>query len=322
MMKIRLAGRIVPPQEAYGDMAVASRQTAKADEIGVSGTLRSQKKYDALIRPPSPRGIGSLMPGFEALSIEFLLWICAVIALAGFVQGALGLGFPLVATPLIVLVTDMRTAVIVVLLPCLAAVVANVVMSGSLRRALAEFWMMPIYMLIGAAVGTRLFVLAPQFPYSLLLAGMILLYLNLDRVGRADWRTIKDHRHLFAAIFGVAAGMSEGTANIAAPPLLIYYLALGLTPAMLVQALNICFTVGKSTQFVTLATVGGVPAAQWIATLPLVVIATVTVVYGMRVRSRLKAAAYRTWLKRALFVMALILLFQFAYDAWEASATD
>jgi len=147
---------------------------------------------------------------------------------------------------------------------------------------------------------------------------MILLYLNLERVGRADWTLLKTHRKLFGVLFGVAAGMSEGTANVAAPPLLIYYLALGLTPAVLVQALNICFFVGKSTQFATLATVGGVGAAQWLATLPLVAVASVTVLYGMRVRTRLNAAAYRMWLKRALFVMAVILLLQYAYLRWAA----
>jgi uncharacterized membrane protein YfcA len=256
------------------------------------------------------------MAGFESLSLGVLLWVALVVAVAGFVQGALGLGFPIVATPLIALTTDMRSAVILVLLPCLAAVAANVVKSGSLREALAEFWMMPIYMLIGAGIGTRLFIFAPQFPYSLLLAGMMLLYLNLDRLGRADWTLLKKHTKLFGVVFGIAAGMSEGTANVAAPPLLIYYLALGLTPAMLVQALNICFFVGKSTQFTTLAAVGGVGAVQWLATLPLVAVATVTVLYGMRVRTRLNAAAYRMWLKRALFVMALILLVQYAYARW------
>jgi uncharacterized membrane protein YfcA len=254
--------------------------------------------------------------GIESLSLGVLLWAAVVVAIAGFMQGALGLGFPTVATPLIALTTDMRSAVILVLLPCLAAVAANVAKSGSLKEALAEFWMMPIYMLIGAGIGTRLFILAPQFPFSLLLAAMILLYLNLDRVGRADWAFVKAHRKIFGVVFGVAAGMSEGTANVAAPPLLIYYLALGLTPALLVQALNICFLVGKSTQLTILASVGGVGAAQWLATLPLVAVALVTVVYGMRVRSRFNAAAYRMWLKRALFVMALILLIQYAYSHW------
>ena len=256
------------------------------------------------------------MAEFESLSLGVLVWAALVIALAGFVQGALGLGFPIVATPLIAFTSDMRTAVIVVLLPCLAAVAANVAKCGFFRQALAEFWMMPIYMLIGAAIGTRLFIFAPEFPFALVLAAMILLYLNLDRVGRADWTLLKEHRRFFAAVFGVAAGMSEGTANVAAPPLLIHYLALGLSPAMLVQALNICFFVGKTTQFTMLATVGGVGAAQWIATLPLVVVATITVLYGMRVRSRLNAAAYRMWLKRALFVMALFLLLQYAYGLW------
>lgn len=253
------------------------------------------------------------MPGFESLSLGALVWVAAVIAFAGFVQGALGLGFPMVATPLIALTTDMRTAVILVLLPCLAAVTANVVKSGALKEALAQFWMMPGYMLIGAAIGTRLFVMAPQFPYALLLAGMIFLYLNLDRVGRAEWPLLRRHKVLFGMAFGVAAGMSEGTANVAAPPLLVYYLALGLTPAVLVQALNLCFFVGKSTQFATLATVGGVDATQWLWTLPLAVAATITVVYGMRVRRRLNAVTYRTWLKRALFAMAIVLCAQFVY---------
>lgn len=258
------------------------------------------------------------MPGFESLSIGVLLWVVAVVALAGFVQGALGLGFPIVATPLIALVTDMRSAVILVLLPCLAAVTANVVKSGSLREALAEFWMMPFFMLIGAAIGTRLFIFAPQFPYSLLLAAMIFVYLNLDRFGRADWPLMRRWKKLFGALFAVAAGMSEGTANVAAPPLLIYYLGLGLTPAVLVQALNMCFFVGKTTQFATLASAGGVSPVQWLTTLPLVLVATITVLYGMSVRSRLHAATYRMWLKRALFVMALILLVQYAHAKWFA----
>jgi len=253
------------------------------------------------------------MGGFESLTLEVALWATVVIAFAGFVQGALGLGFPMVATPLIAFTTDMKTAVIWVLLPCLAAVAANVAKTGALREALAQFWMMPLYMLVGAAIGTRLFIMAPQFPYSLLLAAMILLYLNLDRLGRARWTALETHRGFFAAVFGVAAGMSEGMANIAAPPLLVFYLALGLSPAMLVQALNICFFVGKSTQFATLATVGGVPVVQWLATLPLVLVATVTVLYGMKVRTRLDAATYRRWLKHALFVMALLLLVQYAY---------
>ena len=102
-------------------------------------------------------------------------------------------------------------------------------------------------------------------------------------------------------------------ANIAAPPLVIYYLALGVTPVTLVQGLNICFFTGKATQFATFAAVGGVETVQWVATLPLAVAACLTTIVGVNIRSRIDAATYRTWLKRALFVIALILLTQYAY---------
>ena len=250
------------------------------------------------------------MPGLESITPATLAWIVAVMALSGAMQGALGLGFPTVATPLITMVTDIRTAIVLVLLPCLATVALNLFRGGPVRPVLAQFWMMPLYMLIGAAIGTRLFVAYPQFPYALLLAAMIFVYLNLDRLGRTQWPGMVRHRYWFAAVFGVMGGMSEGTANVAAPPLIVYFLGIGTSPLLLVQALNLCFFTGKSTQFVTLATAGGVSAAEWLATLPLAAVATAGAWLGIRIRSRIHADTYRRWLKYALFAIALMLIAQ------------
>jgi uncharacterized membrane protein YfcA len=250
------------------------------------------------------------MPGYESLTPGIIAWIVLVMAIAGLMQGALGLGFPTVATPLITMVTDIRTAIILVLLPCIATVALNLVRGGSLRPVLAEFWMMPVYMLIGAAIGTRLFVVYPDFPYALLLAGVIFIYLNLDRLGRTHWPAMARHRHAYALVFGVMAGVSEGTANVAAPPLIVYYLGIGASPLLLVQALNLCFFTGKATQFATLATVGGVGATQWITTLPLAAVAAAGAWAGIHIRSRIDADTYRRWLKWALFATAIFLIAQ------------
>jgi uncharacterized membrane protein YfcA len=250
----------------------------------------------------------------EALTPGLLAWIAVVMVAAGFVQGALGLGFPTLATPLIALVSDIRTAVIMVLLPCIATVLVSTIRSGFLRQALREFWMMPFYMLLGASIGTRIFIMYPQFPYALLLAGVILVYLNLDRLGLAEWKSVRRHKRLFGVVFGVIAGISEGTANVAAPPLIVYYLAINVQPTILVQAMNICFLTGKTTQFATLASAGGVSALHWAMTLPLAVVAASGTVYGVRVRSRIDAATYRRWLRGALLAIAAILVAQYAWD--------
>jgi len=251
----------------------------------------------------------------DSLSWALLAWLVCVITLAGLLQGALGFGFPFVATPLVALASDMRTAVITVLLPTIATTVANMIKTGPLWPVLQRFWMMPLYAVAGAAAGTSLFVAAPGIPYSLLLAFIIFVYLNLDRFGHGEWTLVARHERRFAPLAGVAAGVFEGTANVAAPPLIIFYLALGLAPAMLVQGLNICFLVGKTTQLTVLATHGGVPASQWLPTLPFAVVGVMGFLVGFRARARIDAHMYRVWVKRALFAIALVLILQYLYGA-------
>jgi uncharacterized protein len=254
------------------------------------------------------------MPGFEHLSLVTLAWVALVLAFAGMVQGALGLGFPMLATPMIAAVTDMRTAVILVLLPCVATTVTNIVMSGRLLPTLRRYWFMPLCMLAGASVGARLFVAFPAFPYALLLSGVIVLYLYLDHLGRVEWAFVSQHRVASGIGFGFLAGLSEGSANIAAPPLLMYLLSLNLDRTTFVQVLNLCFTVGKPTQMAVLTLEGGVTWTQWAVTLPFAVLATATAVFGIKIRDRIDARAFRRWLLRLLFVIALVLVIQYALN--------
>jgi len=134
----------------------------------------------------------------------------------------------------------------------------------------------------------------------------------MDLLGRGESRLVQTHRRKFGMLFGLAGGLCEGTVNIAVPPLLIYFPALGLGPVAIVQALNLSFGVGKGTQIATLVVSGNVPWAAWAATLPLCAIGLIVQRFGMRVRERIAAATYRRWLKAALAAIALLLFAQYA----------
>lgn len=249
----------------------------------------------------------------ESFSPLLFAWVTCAIVLAGLIHGALGFGFPFVATPLIAMASDMRTAVFMVLVPTLAAVIVNIAMSGALGAALKRFWMMPLYAIVGSFIGTTLFVVVPGFPYALLLAAAIFVYLNLDRLGQGEAPAVQRHERALAPLSGMAAGFFEGTANVAAPPLIIFYLALGLAPAVMVQALNICFLVGKLIQFTVLSTRGGIALAQWATTLPLAVVAVVGLFVGLRIRDRIDAQTFRVWVKRFLLATAVVLVARYGY---------
>ena len=78
------------------------------------------------------------MTALESVPLAIVLWLTLAVLLAGFVQGALGFGFPFVATPMMAMMVDMRTAIITVLLPTLATVVITLVTSGPLRPTLQK----------------------------------------------------------------------------------------------------------------------------------------------------------------------------------------
>ena len=258
------------------------------------------------------------MAGLESLSPWLIAYVAIVIAIAGWIQGALGLGFPMVATPLIAAATNMQLAVVMVLIPCIATVIVSILRSPGFAGILQRFWWISIVALLGAAAGAKLFVLYPGFPYALLLAGVILFYLNLQRLGLSQWPIMQRNEKSFGLLFGFLGGLSESTANIAAPPLIIYYLGIGLQPLLLVPAMNISFFTGKATQFATLAPSGIATAEQWLLTLPLAVIATLASWQGSSVRSRIDGATYRLWMQRMLLTMALILLVQVVWGFLQA----
>ncbi len=249
----------------------------------------------------------------EALGAGQLAFVAVAMLVAGFVHGALGFGFPLIATPLVALVIDIKTAILLVAPVTLVVTVLSVVRGGGWRRALAEHWILPPTMALGAYAGTRLLIVAKPAPFLLVLAVLIFVYLGLDRLRRGESAAVKRWRLPIGAGAGLVAGVFEATANVAVPPLIIYLSLLGLSPVALVQTLNFCFSIGKGVQVATWAVHGDVAASLWLAAAAFTVPSVMALFFGMRIRDRIDAPTYRKWLRGALWVMALLLVAQYAY---------
>jgi hypothetical protein len=93
---------------------------------------------------------------------------------------------------------------------------------------------------------------------------------------------------------------------------------LGAAPAQIVQTLNMCFTVGKGSQVGTLAASGALGPAAWLTVAALSVPAVAALAVGMRLRDRIDAQTYRAWLRKALWVMAVLLILQFSRSVFAA----
>jgi uncharacterized membrane protein YfcA len=246
------------------------------------------------------------------LGVAFIAFLACACLVAGFAHGALGFGFPIVATPIVALAIDIKSAIALLAPITLVLTVISALRGVGLASIVRVFWFLPLATALGAWLGTRLLLALPPEPFVLVLALVILLYLNLDRIGRGRSALVQRLRLPFGVAFGFVAGVSEAVANVAGPVLLIYFMLLGLGPSQIVQTLNLCFSLGKGAQTATWAVSGEISTRAWLVIAALVVPSVAALIAGMRLRERIDAATYRRWLRGALWAMALLLLLQFS----------
>lgn len=247
----------------------------------------------------------------EGLSLTALLFAGAAMALAGLVHGTLGLGFPMVATPLLALVVDVRTAIVLTLLPTASVNIATVLRGGRWSESIGRFWPLAVYGVVGTVIGTRLLIVSDPAPFKLLLAGLILLYLLTSRSDALRLGWVVRHPRASMLVFGLLAGLAAGTTNVMVPLLIIYTLELGLTRTTMVQVFNMCFLAGKVSQIAVFAAAGALGSGFVATTVPLAAVAVVFLLAGAAIRDRIPTETYRVIVRRVLLVLAFVLIGQY-----------
>lgn len=244
---------------------------------------------------------------------SMLQWtlMLAIGLIGGLVHGFVGIGMPLIATPLFAMLFGFQRAVPMLVIPTLVMVLCTFAAFGrsiDARDAFRRYWPLLITPPIGILLGTRALFVLPSRWLALMLAVVLILFLALDWRSGARSRTMQRHPAWFAVPFGLAAGFCEGTVNVAGPMLLIYFLLLDLQANAIITVMNVVFLLGKLVQSAALYQAGAFDAAVLQLALPYSLASAAMFVVGVRLRRRFDPSRYRGWLKATLWVMALLLL--------------
>ena len=239
-----------------------------------------------------------------------MAWVCAIVLFAGVTHGLTGFGFPVVSTPMVALATDVRSAVIVTLLPNVVVNVMSTFSGPGWRRSLAEHWMMPALVLVGTVVGAKVVLWAPANALRLLLASVIVFYLVQSRLARLDLSFVKRHPRSSGVAAGLVAGFLSGTVNVMLPVLLIYFSILELAPLVMTQVMNACFLVGKLSQGAVFGVAGQFTLYGIALALPVCVVAWLGYAAGRKLAPRVAPPRYRLFIQCVLWIMAVVLVVQ------------
>ena len=238
-----------------------------------------------------------------------ILLYVVIVGFAALVRGTLGIGFPLIATPLLAMIGDVRSAILVLVIPTLVINLVNIFKGGRWGRSIAVYWPLAVYGMIGSFVGTRMLIAVPPESFRPLLAVMLVLYLNAERIG-VGFGWVRHHPQIAFAFFGLTAGILAGTVNVMLPALVIYALEVRMPKTVMIQVFNFCFLFGKLTQGAVFVQAGLVTGDVVGVSACMAVLGTTVMLLGMRIRERIPATTYRLWLRRLLAVLAAVLAVQ------------
>jgi uncharacterized membrane protein YfcA len=238
---------------------------------------------------------------------DFLIAI-PLLMLTAFAHGAFGFGFPLFSTPLLTLGIDIRTAILVTLVPTVVINTVSVLAEKEWKEAIRQFWLIPLFTIIGSYCGTKvLFAFDPDLS-RILLALMVIGYLLSDYIRGVEKERIVPMWGL--ALFGLVIGFSAGIVNVFAPLIIIFALETKMKPELMVTTFNISFLTSKSGQIAGFVSQGAFHGPALVFSLLMLPLIIISLWIGIRLRKRLDMDAYKKLLRVVLWVVAIMLIGQ------------
>lgn len=239
-------------------------------------------------------------PGFI-----FVLLVCCAGAL---VSGAIGFGFPLLAMPLLTMLYDTRTA-IVISIPITCLMVGWLSVTGpGLGATLRRYWYMPVAVAAGNLVAGALLREVSPLWLQIALGVMIVCYLAFERLPVNRWECPPQWRTAIGCGMGLAAGISEAAVNVSVVPLLLHGRLLRLERDDLVRYLNLCFIAGRLAQCATYWSSPHDLRMGWQLGLIVLLPSFALMLWGVRLRRHLNPVNYLLGVKALLLLMAAGLL--------------
>jgi uncharacterized membrane protein YfcA len=173
--------------------------------------------------------------------------------IAAFIKGATGLGFPLIATPALALLLDIRIAVTVLILPNLFMDSVQVIRDGFPYDIFRRFSSVIAPTIIGVFLGTMVLVKLPLWILNFCL-GVIVVVFVVSNMFKFDFTISPRGERILSPIVGFISGFLNGMTNAAGPTLAIYLYSLKLEKRVFVKSIATIFVTTKLSQLVAIST--------------------------------------------------------------------
>lgn len=225
------------------------------------------------------------------MSTTELVVVGVASGLAMLVKSVTGLGYPMLAIPIIATVVGVETAVVVVTLPNAAANVLIGWRTRAARSQTRDLLSLTVASMLGAVVGTYVLVSVPEKPLLVVLAASVLLFV-VRSLWFGDVAVPAGLGRRAAPFVGVVTGVMQGAVGVSGPIIgsWLYAYRLGRDPYIF--SLSVLFLLSGLSQIASLAVIGAFDRDRLIAAAVGLVPVLVLLQSGERLRAGLSSTQF------------------------------
>ena len=235
------------------------------------------------------------------------LWVGVSLLIAAFVKGTTGLGFPMIATPTVALLLDIRTAVTILLIPNIVMDITQALRGSFPTAVLRRFAWLILLTIIGVFLGTRLLVILPLWVLNLSLGIMVLTFVASNLL-RLNFQIPPRLEGALSPVVGVIGGFLNGMTNAAGPALAIYLYSLKLPKKEFIKSIATIFIVTKMSQLVAVSTWDLFTFSRLLLSLEVTVFILAGFYAGLKTQDRINQKTFNHGLLIFLFVVGVTLI--------------
>ncbi len=215
------------------------------------------------------------------------IFVALSLLLAAFVKGTTGMGFPLIATPMVALLLDIRTAITILIIPNIVMDITQIFrgsFSGDLFRRFA--WLLVLTVCLG--------VMVLVFVFSTLL--------------RFDFQISPHLESRLSPVVGIVGGFLNGMTNAAGPALAIYLYSLKLEKRQFIKSISTIFIITKVSQLIAVSTWNLFNRSTLLLSLEVTLFILVGFYAGLKTQDRVNQQTFNRGLLVLLFVIGVTLV--------------
>jgi len=239
--------------------------------------------------------------------LSAILAVIAGFLMGGAVKGALGLGMPVVALPILAPLIGLKSAVAVMVLPSILSNIWQALAGPALGELARRLWPFLLASQVGIWIGVGVLADADTDALEMVLGGMLAAYSafalltpQLPPPGRRErW---------MSPLAGGTGGMLFGMTGLFIVPGILYLQTLGLGRDRFVQALGLTFLTISTGLAVALGNHGLVSSEVITLSAGAVIPAFAGLWLGQRVRNRISEALFRRIFFVALLVVGVTMI--------------